>query len=137
MLITIPRSSRDTQKPTTSFQGVYSLNYSAQLKDGRTLSCNTRPGSTTWLNFCILNYTSGPYYNHRYLQRIGVNYPVSLHTSCMTAATRKAPFWRRSGSSSNKRAVRQPHPFGAFGKRVPLCLKLPKTMTSLFDGQIS
>jgi hypothetical protein len=66
-----------------------------------------------------------------------INYFVTFQTSWTTAATRKVPFWSRSASSSNKRAVRQPHPFGAFGKRVPACLKLPNSMTSRFDGQIN
>ncbi len=60
------------------------------------------------------------------------------YTSCTRAATLKASFWRRSPSSSNKRAVRHPHPLGpAFGKRVPVCFKLPNTVTSLFDGQLN
>lgn len=33
--------------------------------------------------------------------------------------------------------MRHPHPLGALGRRVPLCLKLPNNITSLFDGQIS
>lgn len=66
-----------------------------------------------------------------------MKYLLNFHKSCTTAATLKAPFWRRSASSSNNRAVRQPQPFGAFGKSVPVCLKLPNTMTSLFDGHIS
>ncbi|MFS7928489.1 hypothetical protein Hanom_Chr04g00321371 [Helianthus anomalus] len=59
------------------------------------------------------------------------------HISCTTAAILKAPFCKSSPSSSNNSAVRQPHPFGALGNRVPGCLKLPNTITSLFDGQIS
>lgn len=35
-LITILRSSRDIPKPTTCFQGLYSLNFTPQLKDDRT-----------------------------------------------------------------------------------------------------
>lgn len=62
---------------------------------------------------------------------------VKLQISCTTAATRRAPFWRRSASSSNNKAVRQPQPLGAFGKGMPVCLKRPNTITSLFDGQIN
>lgn len=50
---------------------------------------------------------------------------------------RKVEPCKSSGSSSNRIAVRHPHPLGALGKRVPACLKLPKTMTSLFEGQIN
>lgn len=62
---------------------------------------------------------------------------VWFHISCTTAATRRAPFWRRSASSSNNKAVRQPQPLGALGKGMPVCLKRPNTITSLFDGQIN
>lgn len=57
--------------------------------------------------------------------------------SCTIAAIRKDPFCKRSLSSSNNKAVRQPQPFGAFGRSVPLCFKLPNIITSLLDGQIS
>jgi len=60
-----------------------------------------------------------------------------VYTSWTTAAIRRAPPWRRSASSSNSIAVRQPQPFGAFGSSVPACFRLPNIMTSLFDGQMS
>lgn len=64
-------------------------------------------------------------------------YLAQSQISCTIAAIRKAPFWRRSLSSSNNKAVRQPHPLGAFGRSVPVCFKLPNNITSLLDGQIS
>lgn len=85
-------------------------------------------------------------WNHRqlgflYLEIIGylgkLKKGGGRQTSWTTATTRRDPPWSRSGSSSNSRAVRQPQPFGALGSNVPESLKLPKTITSLFEGQIS
>lgn len=91
------------------------------------ISCNTRSTSTgvTWLNSCILNYIHGECCNHRYLQRMEVNYLVSFHTSSMTAVTRKTPSWRRSRSPSDKRAACQSHPVELLAI-VPLHLKTSK-----------
>lgn len=105
----------------TKFQRAFLFPKMCTLLIGWTL------GAPLWeRKSCCVGYHCNTKYIHTVAQ-----------TSCTTAATLRAPCWRKSASSSNRRAVRQPHPLGAFGRRVPVCLKLPNTITSLFDGHIN